>query len=221
MVKKRGQPTLYGQWYTKWRIFAFWPFFGPFWPFFRIFCPLQATERYIMYETLLERWALGWKWGVNQVSTVNGTRNREFLQCDPFWAILSIFWIFGSFQASERYIMYEILLEKWVLRSKWAVYRPHTMNISGDIEFSCFLPYILLLPKLRYLQTPCTGGLSHLDEAIFGIFLIVITLHRLPDCAGSIFGLWPTPTLARYHCFHTKRNGVKNEIGKDDQDGNI
>ena len=24
-------------------------------------------------------------------------------------------------------------------------------------------------PKLRYLQTPCTGGLLHLDEAIFGI----------------------------------------------------
>ena len=79
------------------------------------------------------------------------------------------------------------------------LYRPHTMNISGDIEFSCSLPYILTPPKLRYLQTPCTGGLPHLDEAIFGIFLIVITLHRLLDCAGSscyFFSICDPPLIA-------------------------
>ena len=45
-------------------------------------------------------------------------------------------------------------------------------------------------PKAQILgYIPCTGGLQHPDEAIFGIFLIVMNLHRNSEGAGSIFRL--------------------------------
>ena len=109
-----------------------------------------------------------------------------------------------------------ILLNFWAFPGIWEVYNVWNTirkvgladKLSGlptsyDEYFRrywifVFLPYILTPPKLRYLQTPCTGGLPHLDEAIFGIFLIVITLHRLLDCAGSscyFFSICDPPLL--------------------------
>ena len=62
-------------------------------------------------------------------------------------------------------------------------------------------------PKTQILgYTPCTGGLQHPDEAIFGIFLIVMNPHRHSEGSGSIFRLWPSPTNKRPPCLLIFRN---------------
>ena len=57
----------------------------------------------------------------------------------------------------------------------------------GYEDILVFVPYILKVQMLGYLQTPCTGGFPHPDEAIFDIFLIVMNLHRHSEGAGSNF----------------------------------
>ena len=90
------------------------------------------------------------------------------------------------------------------------VYRQNRMNISGDIKNLYILPYILKVKILGYLQTPRTGGFPHPDEAIFGIFLIVMNLHRHSGGTGynsyhfSIFG--PPPLTLVPLLVHIGRN---------------
>ena len=70
----------------------------------------------------------------------------------------------------------------------------------GYEDILVFVPYILKVQILGYLQTPCTGGFPHPDEAIFDIFLIVMNLHRHSEGAGSDsyhLSLFDPPPLSR------------------------
>ena len=57
----------------------------------------------------------------------------------------------------------------------------------GSEDILVFVPSKYMALILGYLHTPCTGGFQNSDEAIFGIFLIVMNLHRHSEGAGSIF----------------------------------
>ena len=59
----------------------------------------------------------------------------------------------------------------------------------GSEDILVFAPSKYTAQILGYLQIPCTWGFQHSDEAILGIFLIVINLHRHSKGTGSIFML--------------------------------
>ena len=68
-------------WNLFWLIHIHTPFirnFGPFWPYLGIFEHFRLSERYEIYERLIETWSFWLKWGVYQVSTTNGSRDRDF-----------------------------------------------------------------------------------------------------------------------------------------------
>ena len=75
----------------------------------------------------------------------------------------------------------------------------------GFEDILVFAPYILMVQILGYLQTPCTGGFRHSDEAIFGIFLISMNLHRHSEGAGSNsynFSIFDLPLVTLFYaCF--------------------
>ena len=145
LIEMKGLPSFNDQRFVRYR---FWPVltsFGPFLPYLGIFEHFWLSERYEIYETLIEKWCFSLKWGVYQVSRTRGTPDIGF---DPHLGYFTPFWhilcILGHFQSSERYILYETLIENWVLRSFWGVNLLHTINISGDIVFSNSDQYILM-----------------------------------------------------------------------------
>ena len=87
LIKMRGRWSLYDYWFMKLGFWPFWRIFDPFWCVLAFFMHFRSSERYIMYETLIEKWVLRSDWGIYQVSTINGSRDIGF---GPFWAFFDL-----------------------------------------------------------------------------------------------------------------------------------
>ena len=81
LIILRGHWTLYEDWFTRYWIWHFCPFFhilpqkGNF----------RSSEGYILYQTLIETHYLRLFWGVNQLRTTSGSWDIRFSQFRPFW----------------------------------------------------------------------------------------------------------------------------------------
>ena len=67
----RGRWSLYDYWFMKLGFWPFWRIFYPFWCVLAFFMHFRSSERYVMYETLIEKWVLRSFWGVKLLSTIN------------------------------------------------------------------------------------------------------------------------------------------------------
>ena len=117
------------------------------------FVHFQLSERYEIYETLIEKWSFWLKWGVYQVIMTNGSREIYFW---PFWSLFMPFWplvvpydpiwaFLEQVRLSEMYEIYEKLIEIWSFWLKWGVYQVSTTNGLREIDFwpfwSFFMPF--------------------------------------------------------------------------------
>ena len=65
----RGQPTFYDQWFRRYRIGDFWPF----WHFFLKNGHFRFSDGYTLYQTLIEKLSFRLKWGVYHVHKTSGS----------------------------------------------------------------------------------------------------------------------------------------------------
>jgi hypothetical protein len=99
--KMRGQTSFYDERLTTLSIWGILAYFGALWPIYAFFGNFRSSERYIMYETLLETWHFWTKWGVKQVSTMSGSQHRVF---GVFWRILGHFDLFMRFLGTSGHL---------------------------------------------------------------------------------------------------------------------
>ena len=108
LIKLRGLPSFYDQRLTRYRFWALLTPFGHIWPCLVILRHFRSSERYELYETLIGIWCFWSKWGVYQVSKINGSWYIDFC---PLLTLFGHFWplltLFGQF---------------WALPVPWGVY---------------------------------------------------------------------------------------------------
>ena len=126
LIKMRGVSSFYDQRIARDRFWVLLTHFGPFWPYLGIFEHFRLSDRYEIYETLIElieliNWTIlnmvkielrsSWlKWGVCQVSTTNGSQEIDF---GSFWPILVPFDPIWGFLSTSGYLTGMKCMKHW------------------------------------------------------------------------------------------------------------
>ena len=129
-------------------IAAFWVLLANFLSKNGNFSQFCFSDGYTLYQTLIERWPLRIKWGVNHPLTTSGSSDTDFGLFQPVLAKNTK----SAISVSLRDILYMIdIYKNGVLRLKWGFIRLHTSSGSWDMRFwlfSLFKPKWLFQPVL-------------------------------------------------------------------------
>ena len=149
LMEMRGLPNFYNQRFVRYR---FWPVlarFGPFLQYLVIFEHFRSSERYEIYETLIEKWCFRFRWGVNQVFRRRGSRDIGF--DPPFGPFYPILTHFGHFM---------VLLVIWDLYNVWNTNRKVGLAVILRGQTSFYDQYFVRYGYFRILLTSAGGTCS-------------------------------------------------------------
>ena len=111
MIILRGQPTFYGQRFSRYvfltNLSPFWPNFG-IWTLFCILGHFRLSERYIYLKTPIVNQVLWSIWGINRHYMASGFQDMNFWPIWPHFGPILAFWpifaFLGHFRLSDSYI---------------------------------------------------------------------------------------------------------------------